>query len=216
MNRLSSLPRSVAAAALLAGAGLANATLTVYTTQIAFNAAVSGEATDTVEDLSSLSPQPGPLNRTVGPYSYTASVGPGSPTLYTAGFVNTWLSTDVETDTITFDNFGGGVGAVGGRFFGADNGGHINPAESIMISATDASGTVSHTIVNANRFSFLGFVSDGAITSLTVTAVQAGNGVHPAVNNLVLASMVPEPESYALLLAGLAGMGVLLRRRRED
>jgi hypothetical protein len=87
----------------------------------------------------------------------------------------------------------------------------------VLITATDAGGTVSQTIVDATRFSFLGFVSDSAITSLTVSAVQPSSGfVWPAVNNLVLASVVPEPETYALLLAGLAGIGMLVRRRRAD
>jgi len=217
MNLLTSLAKPTAVAALLASAGLAQANLTVYTTQFSFMAAVTGAVTDTFEDLAHISPVPGPLNRSVGPFSYTAAEGPNSPTFFTAGQFNVWLSTNNANDSITFDNFAGGVGAIGARFFGSDANGHIDPGQSVMVSATDASGTVSQTIVNANRLSFLGFVSDGPITSLTVSAVQPGSGfVWPTVNNLVLATVVPEPETYALLLAGLAGMSLLLRRRRED
>ena len=217
MKMYLSLLKPLAIAGLLASAGLAQANLTVYTTQFSFMAAVTGEATDTFEDLPSISPVPGPLSRSVGSFGYTATEGPGTPTFYTAGRHNVWLSTDIAQDSITFSNFTGGVGAIGGRFFGAAGNGTPFGGQSILVSATDADGTTSQTIVHANRFSFLGFVSDGALTSLTVSAVQPGHGsVFPAVNNLVLASMVPEPETYALLIAGLAGMGMLLRRRREE
>lgn len=214
------LPRSLTAlatAALLAAAGSAQAAITVYTTQYAFLGAVNGAATDTFEDMGTLDPEPGPLTRSVGPYSYTAAAGPDSPDFYTAGLLNVWLTTQEATDTITFNAFTGGVSAIGGRFFGSDSAGHINPGESLMITATDAGGSVSQTLVDARRFSFLGFVSDGLITSLTVTAVQPlRGGVYPTVNNLVLASAVPEPETYALLLAGLVGVGLLMRRRLGD
>ncbi len=215
-NALTSSLKPLAAAALIGTAGLAHASFTVYTTQTSFMSAVSGAVTDTFEDLPTITAVPGPLERSVGGFNYTASEGPNSPTFYTAGAFNVWLSTQNALDSITFDGFGGAVGAIGGRFFGSNVRGLIDRAESILISATDADGTVSQTIVTANRFSFLGFVSDGAISSLTVSAVQPGDHfVWPAVNNLVLASVVPEPETYALLLAGLAGMGMLLRRRRD-
>lgn len=217
MNFPHSLLKPMAVATLLGGAGLAQATLTVYTTQFSFMAAVTGEATDTFEDLPGTAAVPGPLSRSVGPYTYTAAEGPNTPTFYTAGLFNVWLSTDNAVDTITFSDFTGGVGAIGGRFFGAQGSGTIARGASILVSATDSDGTTSQTIVDATRFSFLGFVSDGALTSLTVSAIQPGHGsIFPAVNNLVLASVVPEPETYALLIAGLAGMGMLLRRRREE
>lgn len=217
MNAQPTLLKTAAAAALLAGLGTAQAAITIYTTQFQFLGAVSGAATDTFEDLATLSPEPGPLTRTVGSYGYTASAGPESPDFYTAGRFNVWLTTNAPEDTITFDGFTGGVSAIGGRFFGSDSAGHIDAGESLILTATDSTGSVTQTLVDAGRFSFVGFVSDGAITSLTVTAVQPGRGnVFPTVNNLVLASIVPEPETYALLLAGLAGVGMLLRRRRED
>lgn len=217
MKHLSTALKPAALAALLVLGSGAQAAFTVYTTQVSFLAAVTGSATDTFEDLPSIDPVPGPLDRTVGDYGYTASVGPNSPTFYTAGLFNVWLSTNNALDTITFDNFSGGVNAIGGRFFGSTAEGTFDRGESVLITATDAGGTVSQTIVDATRFSFLGFVSDSAITSLTVSAVQPSSGfVWPAVNNLVLASVVPEPETYALLLAGLAGIGMLVRRRRAD
>jgi len=217
MNTLSTLLKSSVAFAAFAALGTAQATITVYTTQFAFLGASGEAATDTFEDLGAKS-FAGPVDRTVGPYGYTASAGTSSTDFRIAGAFNVWLTTAAPEDTITFDGFTGGVSAVGGRFFGSDSAGHIDPGQSLMLTATDASGSVSQTLVDAHRFSFLGFVSDNAITSLTVSAVQAGGGVFPTVNNLVLASAsaVPEPESYALLLAGLAGGFLLLKRRRPE
>lgn len=94
----------------------------------------------------------------------------------------------------------------------------VNPGKSLMLTATDSTGSVSQTLVGATRFSFLGFVSDGMLTSLTITAVQPDRGgVFPTVNNLVLATAIPEPQSYVLLLAGLAaGLLVVSRRRNME
>jgi hypothetical protein len=62
--------------------------------------------------------------------------------------------------------------------------------------------------------SFLGFISTTEITSLEVTSFARRADVWPAVNNLSLASAVPEPETYLMMLAGIAAVGFVARRRR--
>ena len=54
----------------------------------------------------------------------------------------------------------------------------------------------------------------GALSSLTVSAVQGANPLWPTVDNLTLATAVPEPGTYAMLLAGLGVVGFIARRRR--
>lgn len=196
------------------------ANFVVYTTQSSFLAATSAQGTDTYTGLSITGTTPSPITRNAGVYGYTASVTTTS--FYGAGTAaNPWLSTNTATDSITFSNFTGGVQAIGGNFFGSNiNGAFL--AGSILLTATDLSGAISQTIVNATVGSFLGFVSSNSMVSLTVTAIQpVGSVLWPTVDNLALglravpATAVPEPGSVALLLAGL-GIIMMLARRRKN
>jgi hypothetical protein len=210
------LLKPLALAALLATAGVAQATIVVYTTQASFNAATSAQGVDTFTGLSITGSTPSPITRTAGAYTYTGAVTTTS--FFGAGTTaNPWLSTNTATDTMTFNTFLGGVQAVGGDFFGSDITGAFL-AGDITITATDASGTVTQTIVGATTTSFLGFVSNGAMSSLTVTSVQPASGfLWPTLDNLTLAKAVvavPEPETYAMMLAGLGLVGFFARRRR--
>ncbi len=203
--------RLVAAAALLGLSGVSQAALTVYTTEASFNAAVMTPGTDTFDDLGTGNYLgTAPLSRTAGSYGYNVTSD-----IFTAGSGgDPWLSTNAATDVIVFDNFGAGVKAAGGLFFGSNFNGQFLAGQSVKVVATDASGSSSQTLVNTTTSTFLGFVSTGAMISLTVESVGTNVDVWPAVNNIVLASAVPEPETYALMLAGLGLVGFLARRRR--
>ena len=208
------LIKPLAVAALLAVAGSAQATITVFTSQASFLAAVSAPGVDTYNDLA-LTSVPSPITRNAGVYGYTGTVSTTS--FFNAGTTaDVWLSTNTATDTITFNGFTGGVAAAGGNFFGSDINGAF-ASGNLTLTATDASGTVTQTITNATTTGFLGFVSSGTLTSITITSVQPVSGfLWPTVNNLTLgvAAPIPEAQTYAMMLAGLGFMGFLARRRR--
>jgi hypothetical protein len=70
--------------------------------------------------------------------------------------------------------------------------------------------------------SFVGALGGFAISSLsgaigpgTYRMVATGTGVRDSVLDVAI-SMVPEPGTYALMLGGLAAVGLLARRRRID
>ena len=217
----SSLTSLIAASALLAvtaiGIPTANAAV-VYTSQAAFTAATTAAGVDNYAGFNILSSTPSPINRSAGAYSYTAAAETSS--FFGAGTTaDPWLSTNTATDSITFSNFGPSISAIGANFFGSNISG-LFQAGSIALSLTDSLGVTSHTIINATTSSFIGFVSDGTITSLTVESVQPGNGfLWPTVDNLTLAqgltSAVPEPSTWAMMILGFAGVGFLAYRRRK-
>jgi hypothetical protein len=218
--KLNSLLAPLVAAALLSVTA-AHATITIYTTQASYLAAISAPGVDTYEDLTPNAGTAGPLNRTAGAYSYTATVGPSSSTFFPAGLSpDVYLSSNNRTDTITFGGFSVGVRGVGGNFFGTNDAGLFSTVSAITVTATDGSGTVTQTLTDPAATSFLGFVSTAALTSVTTFVGVAGTGtvgVWPTVNNLTLGAIaaVPETQTLAMMLGGLAMLGMTMRRSKR-
>lgn len=207
-------------AALCAAAGTSHAAFVSYDTLAAFNAAVTTVGVDSFDDLSNGVSEASPLSRTAGSFAYTATAS-------TQGFFGAgpaadgWLTTDQFSDSITFSGFAAGVNAIGGFFFGSDLFGELLPGQGILLEATDGQGMLSQTLLDSSTQSFFGFVSDGTLISLRISAVQADMlFVWPTVNDLMLGSGdvtppvggVPEPASLALALAAM-GLLASLRRR---
>ena len=207
----------LALVAALALGGTAQAAFTVFTTQAAFNTATSAQGVDTYTGFSITGTTGSPITRTAGVYGYT---GTAANDFFGAGTTaNPWLSTNTATDSILFNGFTNTPNAIGGNFFGSDVAGAF-AAGNITLTAVDSLGATStQTITGATVTSFLGFVSTGNIVSLTVTSVQPTTGfLWPTVDNLTLAKRaaaggVPEPMTWAMMIAGFGMVGASMRRR---
>ena len=216
----------IACAAIVTAPTVAQAQFTVHTTLASFLAAVGANGTDTYTGFSISGETNSPINRSAGAYNYRATA---DGDFYGAGTTgNPWLSTDKAKDAITFSNFTSSVRGIGGNFFGSNISGAFQSG-NITLTATNAGGSVTQTLINATTSSFLGFVSTSAITSLVVTTEPPSSGptsgsltttsLWPTVDNLILAegksaSVVPEPSTYALLGTGLMFIGGIARRRK--
>lgn len=211
--------KSIAVGAMLLAAGAANADIKVFTDKYDYRSAVTVSGLDTFNDLS-VDPIATPLPRNAGSYQYTAYTGPGSRSAWggQGSNVDGWLTTDNRTDTITFTDFGGKVNGAGLFAFGSNSAGAYAAANSIILTAKDEFGkSATYTISKPTQSSFIGFVSTGKLLELTVTLTPQA-GVWPTVNDLYLSSVtaVPEPGTYAMLLAGLGIAGVAARRRKQQ
>ena len=209
--------KSVMLAVLLCTAGAAaQADITVFNDRATFLSALTRPGVDTFDDLA-VSQTGTPLFRTAGPYSYQASVGPVSD-FYPAGSdLDPWLAPTVGSDTITFSHFSSGLRAFGGNFFGTDIEGAFRPGQTMVLTANDGISTRTVNLFNTSTTTFLGFIADHALASVTLRPDGLpGNTYWVTANDATMGivTAVPEPEAYAMLLAGLALVGFGAGRRR--
>lgn len=199
--------KPVAFAALMMAGAAAQAAFVTTTSQADFLAQVSQPGTDTFADVAA-GELASSLARNAGAYGYTVSSASG---LYGAG--NGWLSNADRREAITFSGFSSGVTALGGLFFGTNDLGNALTNQTLRITVTDTSLAQSTTLLSINSATaFFGVVSSAPLLSLTIS-VDDGNllAAWPTVAGITAA--VPEPSTYALMLAGAGVLAWAARRR---
>lgn len=134
---------------------------------------------------------------------FTAGTLPSSP-----NFISNDMSPSggYATGSLTF-NFSGPMTAIGA--YVADGA----PLGGFSIEIFDGSGSLGSISVSARTLpdSFIGIVSTMSFTSAKFYAESSGDSW--GLDNLEVAA-VPEPGTYALMLAGLGLIGAITRRRR--
>ena len=63
---------------------------------------------------------------------------------------------------------------------------------------------------------YTGLVNLSGPTDLIFTAKGTSNSFGASIDNVSVTAAVPEPETYAMLLAGLGLMGTIIRRRKAN
>ena len=197
------LAASAAAVAFAAGSAFAGSA-TVYTDVASFLANVApGYYLNQFNDAV---PGPSPdLMYSQNGFSYNVGTQVGA----VSGLYNDsgLISTDNATDSIVVDFSSGNVFAVGGNFWATDI--SVFPTGTAMTVSLSDGTSVSYTSTGPNDFR--GFISDVAISSITIEAPDGAAPFWATMDNLYVGAAVPAPGAAAVLgLAGLAGV----RRRR--
>lgn len=209
------------AALLLAGvaigavAGSAQAGVTMYSTQAAFDTAAPGATTFGFNAGGAFHFGPNP--RSSHGLTFTDNVTAadiatgGAPMLILVPAVATptygvdFLSYQNTQTGISGDILSSGTTAIGFSY-----GTYVDPGPATVTLSTGDSFAIAPTTTAA----FIGFTSTTPITSVTIDFPDP-HGFSFDLTSVSVLGGVPEPSAWAMMLLGLGGLGAVMRRRRS-
>ena len=164
------------------------------------------------------SPPPGVFVVTGNPFTGTSPV--------TATIGNTVTVGTVAAPVSFVDQFLFTIGPPGGQFIGTGSGSVIT-STALQFSSIDLDFT--RILVNGTALAITrtpgGLIESagasnvsifsGQLNNITVEGLSRGLGSYGGNLTFTPGSAVPEPETWAMMLVGFAGVGVAMRRRRS-
>jgi hypothetical protein len=201
----------------LAFAAPVSAGVTFYDNQASFNAVVT---TSLIDDYEGGTHDALLASLTQNGVTYTPTDGAPFPNVYliSSGATNFGLGVGTTATSVLVANgdenfradFATPVRAVG--FDAYWNG--LGPAVITVYNGATVLGTYSPA-GNPDNKGFLGFITDGAAITGFRWDTTLGGRLNTGIDNLSTAP-IPEPETYAMLLAGLGLLGFAARRRQQQ
>lgn len=93
--------------------------------------------------------------------------------------------------------------------YGIDQNGHSNAGSATVADCLPFAGCNSNSIPNLGNLVFANVLADGPVWR------QAVNNSRDATFSVTITSAVPEPSTWAMLILGFAGVGLMAARRRS-
>lgn len=89
--------------------------------------------------------------------------------------------------------------------------------DGVALTSTSSTSTVNGSPVTSTVLKLSPYLLAGGSSHLLKVFATGGSNVgsYDNLSKTFAAAMVPEPETYALMLAGLAGLGFVARRRKS-
>jgi hypothetical protein len=201
-------------AAIGAFASSADAAVTMYSSQAAFDAAVPTASTFGFNAGGVFSLEPNPVKMHGLSFRDDATAADaatgGVPLLF---LVDTGDTPTYGVDFLTYQNTQPGIIAnvlsKGATAIGFTFGSYLPTGDATLTLSTGDSFTISPS----STATFIGFTSTTPITSVSV---DYPNSYAFDLTSVSVLGSVPEPASWALMLIGIGGLGAAMRNRRRS